>query len=384
MTPQSHDMIARLVGHDTVSRHSNLALIDEIQGYLAEHGIASTLIHNAERTKASLLATVGPSREGGVVLSGHTDVVPVDNQPWSSDPFTLTERQGRLYGRGTCDMKGFIATALAMVPAWLQKDLQRPIHLALSYDEEVGCLGAPALIDRLLADVPRPDAVIVGEPTSLQPVVAHKGIAVLRTTVTGHEAHSSQVHRGVSAVMTAARLVAFIEDMALQNQAKQDAGSRFDPPFSTLHVGTVLGGTAVNIISRHCEFSWDIRCLPDDDWRTYLQRFQAYADTLLPAMRAIAPRASIETEVVVTVPPLHDAGGAAQTLASELLDSGRPAVVPFVSEAGQFQERGLDVVVCGPGSINQAHQPDEYIEISQITAFEQFLNRLGDRLCEGH
>ncbi|HLR13169.1 MAG TPA: peptidase dimerization domain-containing protein, partial [Burkholderiaceae bacterium] len=171
---------------------------------------------------------------------------------------------------------------------------------------------------------------------------------------------------------------------ALQNQAKQDAGSRFDPPFSTLHVGTVLGGTAVNIISRHCEFSWDIRCLPDDDWRTYLQRFQAYADTLLPAMRAIAPRASIETEVVVTVPPLHDAGGAAQTLASELLDSGRPAVVPFVSEAGQFQERGLDVVVCGPGSINQAHQPDEYIEISQITAFEQFLNRLGDRLCEGH
>lgn len=381
MTPQSLDMIARLVGHDTVSRHSNLALIHEVDGFLASHGIRSTLIENADKTKASLLATIGPQAAGGVVLSGHTDVVPVDGQAWSSDPFVLSQRQGRLYGRGTCDMKSFIAVALAMVPTWLKQNLQRPIHFALSYDEEIGCLGAPDLIDKLLSEVPSPQAVIVGEPTSMQPVVAHKGITVLRTQVTGHEAHSSQTHRGVSAVMTAARLITFIEDMARAIQDSSTCHEPFDPPCSTVHVGTIQGGTAVNIISRHCEFFWDIRNLPQDSWQHYLERFQSYADSLLPAMRAIAPDAAIETDVMVTVPALRNETGPAQAFVEHLLDDAKPTCVSFVSEAGQYQEKGLSVVLCGPGSIDQAHQPDEYIEVDQVTAYEQFLERLGNRLC---
>lgn len=382
MTPQSHDMIARLVGYDTVSRNSNLALIRAVRDYLAELGVTSTLVPNADGTKSSLLATIGPAVEGGVVLSGHTDVVPVDSQPWSSDPFVLTQKNGRLYGRGTCDMKSFIAVALAKAPQLLQKNLRRPVHLAFSYDEEIGCLGAPDLIERLLTDLPRPQAVIVGEPTSMQPVVAHKGITVLRTTVTGHEAHSSQTPRGVSAVMTAARLIAFIDDMAQESRSQTADHSGFQPPFTTLHVGTVQGGTAVNIISRHCEFLWDIRHLPDDNWQAYLQRFQAYSDSLLPAMQSVAADAGIHTEVVVTVPPLQNDQGPALDLAQGLLGPVQPGAVSFVSEAGQFQEKGLSVVVCGPGSIDQAHQPDEYIDIQQVTAFEHFLDRLGDQLCQ--
>ena len=381
MTPDSLAMIQRLIAFDTVSRNSNLELIHYVRDYLAGLGVESHLVSNPEGTKANLFATVGPNVEGGVVLSGHTDVVPVDGQPWDTEPFTVVEKDGRLYGRGTCDMKAFSAVALALVPYMQERGLKRPIHFALSYDEEIGCFGAPSMIDRLRTDIARPSAVIVGEPTSMQPIVAHKGIAALRTTVIGHEAHSSQVQRGVSAVMTAARLITFIDDMMGQNRASADPACRFEPPYTTLHVGTVQGGTAINIISRECTFVWDIRTVPGDDWRSYYTRFQAYADSLLPAMQAISPNARITTEILVDAPPLQDQGGQAQELVFSLCGHNHSGVVPYAAEAGQFQERGFSVVLCGPGSIDQAHQPNEYIDISQVTACEQFLKELVERLA---
>ena len=381
MKPQSLDMITKLIGFDTVSRNSNLELIHYVRDYLAGHGITSHLVANEDQTKANLFATVGPDVEGGIVLSGHTDVVPVDGQPWDTDPFAVVQKDGRLYGRGTCDMMAFSAVALAMVPDMLKKGLKRPIHFALSYDEEIGCFGAPSMIDRLITDIARPSAVIVGEPTSMRPIVAHKGIAALRTTVIGHEAHSSQVQRGGSAVMTAARLITFIDDLMAENKAATDPECRFEPPYTTLHVGVVHGGTALNIISRECTFTWDIRTLPGDNWRRYLDRFQEYANSLLPAMRAIAPEASISTEILADAPPLQDQGGAAQQLVFGLCGHAHTDVAPYAAEAGQFQERGFSVVLCGPGSIDQAHQPNEYIDISQITACEAFLEQLTDQLA---
>lgn len=380
MTPSSREMIARLVGFDTVSRHSNLPLIHWVRDYLHGLGVTSHLVHNAEGDKANLYATFGPMVEGGIVLSGHTDVVPVDGQAWDTDPFTLVERDGRLYGRGTCDMKAFSAVVLAMAPQLLAAGLKRPIHLALSYDEEVGCLGAPGMIDHMVANLPAAAAVIVGEPTDMQPVLAHKGVVALRTVVTGHEAHSSQVHRGVSAVTLAARLVSFIDDMMADNREQADPASLFEPPYTTLHPGVINGGTALNIMSRECTFLWDIRALPGDDWRSYLARFQAYADTLLATAHAISPQVSIHTEVMADVPPLQVDTGAAVELIYQLTGRTDGGAVPYAAEAGQFQERGLSTVICGPGSIDQAHQPNEYIEVSQVTACETFLHDLAQRL----
>lgn len=381
MKQQSLDMITRLVGFDTVSRNSNMVLIDYVREYLAGFGVDSHLVKSPDGKKANLFATVGPNVEGGVVLSGHTDVVPVDGQPWDTDPFTITEKDGRLYGRGTCDMKSFIAIGLAMVPEMVKADLKRPIHFALSYDEEVGCLGAPAMIERLVEDIAKPSAVIVGEPSSMKPIMAHKGLAVARTTVIGHEAHSSQMQRGVSAVMTAARLITFLEGMMADNKAKADPDSPFVPPYSTLHAGVIHGGTAVNIISRECTFTWDVRVLPGDSVHGYLERFQAYCNSLLPDMQAIAPKASITTELVADAPPLTSEGDdAAQRLAMHLSGCKCCGVVPYATEGGQFQGKGFSVVVCGPGSIDQAHQPNEYIDISQVEACEVFMAKLIEEL----
>lgn len=372
--PQSLDMITKLVGFDTVSRNSNLPLIHHVRDFLAEHGVKSHLISNTQGDKANLFATVGPNVEGGVVLSGHTDVVPVDGQAWDTDPFQLVQKDGRLYGRGTCDMKAFSAIALAMVPD--MRHLKRPIHFALSYDEEVGCVGAPALIERISIAAAKPSAVIVGEPTSMQSIVAHKGIAAVRITVLGHEAHSSQTQRGVSAVTVAAKLIAFIDSMMVENQASADPQCPFVPPYTTLHVGVVNGGTALNIIARQCTFMWDIRALPGDDWRNYLKRFQAYADSLLPAMQAIAPEAAIKTEIIADAPPMQDRGGAAQDLAFRLSGHQCRNCVSYGAEGGLFQQRGYSTVLCGPGSIDQAHKPNEYIDISQVEACEVFLEKL--------
>lgn len=379
---RTRDLIGRLVGFDTVSRHSNMALIEWVRDYLAGFGIEGRLVPNADGSKANLYATIGPETEGGVVLSGHTDVVPVDGQAWDTDPFTLVERDGRLYGRGTADMKSFSAIALAMVPEMLAANLKRPVHLALSYDEEVGCFGAPFMIERMVREVPRPSAVIVGEPTGMGVVLAHKGCYALRTTVTGHEVHSSQVDRGVSAVMTAARLVTYISDMMAQNIAGADPASPFDPPYTTLHVGTIGGGTALNIMAKRCEFLWDIRTVTGDDWRGYLDRFQAYCDTLLAEMRAIAPGCAITTEVLAGAPGLApEPGGAAAQLCHALTGRNDTATVPYAAEAGQFQEAGYSTVMCGPGSIDQAHQANEFIDIAQVTACERFLRDLAKRLA---
>jgi len=373
-------MIAKLVGFATVSLDSNLELIEYVSSYLAEQGVDSRLVPNADESKANLFATIGPMVAGGVVLSGHTDVVPVDGQPWDSDPFALTEKNGRLYGRGTADMKSFFAIALALVPEMIERGLVRPIHLALSYDEEIGCLGAPALIQCIAAELPAPRAVVVGEPTDMRIVTAHKSITGLQTVVTGHEAHSSQTHRGVSAVMTAARLITFLEDMARENAARPASKTSFEPAYSTIHVGTVRGGTATNIISRECRFSWDVRCIPEDDPQDFLDRFDRYCrDEILPGMQAVAAEANIVTTLACSVPALGpEPDGAAEALVRLLTGYNASEAVAYVAEAGQFQQAGFSTVLCGPGSIDQAHQPNEYIEKSQVHACVDFMRRLID------
>jgi acetylornithine deacetylase len=370
------ELLDRLVAFPTVSRDSNLPLIHFVQDYLDTHRIASTLVPNDECTKSNLYATIGPNVPGGVVLSGHTDVVPIDGQSWHSDPFTVTEKDGLLYGRGTCDMKAFIATALALLPE--MQTLQKPIHLALSYDEEVGCAGAPRMIEQLVTTIPTPIAVIVGEPTELQVVSAHKGIVCNRTTVTGHEAHSSQTQSGVSAVMTAARLVTYLDDMAQSLQASTPSDNGFDPAWTTVHVGTIEGGTAINIISRHCEFVWDLRNIPQDDPQELLDRFEHYChEEILPHMRRIAPETHIETVQFARAPAFrHDPESAAVKLVQTLTNKTTFAAVPFAAEAGQFQEAGFSTVICGPGSIDQAHKPDEFISLEQLHKGEAFVRAL--------
>ena len=381
MTHSPREMIETLVGFPTVSRDSNLELIHFVRDYLAGCGVDSHIVPNDDATKANLYATVGPDAEGGVVLSGHTDVVPVDGQPWDTDPFEVVERDGRLYGRGTCDMKSFSAIALALVPDMLARGLKRPIHLALSYDEEVGCLGAPAMISRIAAEVPRPSAVVVGEPTSMKVMTAHKGITVMETVVTGHEAHSSQTHRGVSAVMTAARLVAKLDEMARAAEANVSA-LPFEPPFTTIHVGVIEGGTAANIISRRCRFLWDIRQIPEDDPMVHVDRFRAwYEAEVLPAMQRVAPEANIETRMDNQAPAFGpEEDGEAERIARAITGDNAVHAAAYAAEAGQFQEAGFSTVVCGPGSIDQAHQPNEYIEIDQVAQCERFLRRLMDDL----
>lgn len=374
------EMIERLVSFETVSRDSNLALIDFVRDYLDSHGIKARLVPNDSATKANLYATIGPMVTGGVVLSGHTDVVPVDGQAWNTDPFRAVERDAKLYGRGTCDMKSFCAIALALVPQMHR--LKKPIHLAFSYDEEVGCQGAPRMIREISNDLPRPQAVIVGEPTHMQTVTAHKGITALRTVVTGHEAHSSQTHRGVSAVMTAARLITFLEDVARTKQLRDKPAPGFEPPFTSIHVGTVKGGTAINIISRHCEFGWDIRHVPDDDPQTVIDRFEIYCrEEIEPVMRAIAPETGIATEIFASAPALrHEPDSAAVRLVQSITGQQSTHRVPYAAEAGQFQELGLPTVLCGPGSIDQAHQPNEFITLQQIEAGTAFIRKLIEKL----
>lgn len=380
----SKALLAKLVELPTVSRGSNLDLIGYVEYYLDYQGVDHWRIESNDGTKANLLARIGPAVAGGVVLSGHTDVVPVDGQPWTTDPFKLVEGSGgRLYGRGTCDMKGFIACALAAVPAWLQQDLKRPIYLALSYDEEIGCLGAPRLIETLMKEHPRPAAVIIGEPTQMRPVVAHKGSTNLRTTVTGREAHSSQITQGVSAIHIAARLVARIEGIMAELTAEGRVDESFNVAHSSLHVGKITGGTAINILARTCVFDWEIRHLPHDSVEELLDRVNAYAQELEAEMRARCPETGITTELLTrTVPALADTDNdAAIALCHALLDTNISEAVAYVTEAGQFQRAGLPTVVCGPGSIAQAHQPDEYIEPEQLKAADDFMHLLGQRLA---
>ncbi|HZD26117.1 MAG TPA: acetylornithine deacetylase [Alphaproteobacteria bacterium] len=379
--PTPRQMIETLVSFDTTSRESNLALIHFVRDYLASHDIESTLIHDETGRKANLFATVGPKVDGGVVLSGHTDVVPVDGQQWSSEPFSVSERDGRLYGRGTADMKSFSAIALALVPEMLQAGLKKPIHFALSYDEEVGCLGAHGLSEHLAGLPQRPQAMIVGEPTEMKVVNAHKGSLSYVTTVTGLEAHSSATHQGVNTIFYAAELIAFLRRQAEAMKTEQ-TGERFDPPYTTVHVGLVNGGTALNIIPKRTSFTWECRVVPGHDGTVVRERFDAFArDELLPEMRAVYPEADIVTEVRARVTPLVPQDGSpAETLVLALAGSNETHAVSYGTEAGIFQEGGVPAVVCGPGNIREAHKPDEYIELSQVEACTAFLRRLIDHL----
>lgn len=371
------EMIERLIAFDTTSRLSNLPLIRFVSEYLAGHDIESIIVFNEDGTKAGLYATIGDEDRGGVVLSGHTDVVPVDGQDWHTDPFEAVEKDGRLYGRGTSDMKSFIAVALAMVPEFKAGRLKEPIHLALSYDEEVGCLGVQPLIAHVIEHLPRPRLVIVGEPTSMRVVNAHKGIHHFCTEVTGHEAHSSATHIGVNAIMYAAEAIAELNRIAEESRRHGDPSARFEPPYTTVHVGTIEGGTALNIVPRSCRFDWEFRALPDEDLDWIPARYRRVTDGLSEQMKTVAADTGIETRKVNEVPAFApEDGSPAESLALKLAPANETHTVSFGTEAGHFQRAGIPAIVCGPGNIEQAHKPDEYIELAEIDRCVAFMERL--------
>ncbi len=381
-TPE--EMLARLVAFDTTSHLSNLELIEFVAGYLAGHGVESTLVHSDDRTKANLIATVGPAKPGGVVLSGHTDVVPVKGQAWDTDPFTVARRDGRLYGRGTADMKGFIACALAGVPGFLARQLTVPIHLAFSYDEEVGCLGARPLLERLVAEKPPPLLAIIGEPSGMKVANAHRGVTKFATTVTGRPGHSSDPAKGVNAIEYAALAIAFLGRLAADMRAlPAPAGTGdFDPAYSTINVGTIDGGQAVNIIAGACRFTWDCRAMPGTDGTEAKRRLDAYAaEELLPRMRAAGAGADvgIVTGETGSVPPLvPEPGSPAEALLLALTGQNACTTTPFGSEAGLFQQSGILAVICGPGSVALAHQPNEFVSVAQLDECAELLGKVAD------
>jgi acetylornithine deacetylase len=372
------ELLERLVAFDTESSKSNLALIDFVAEYLDSWGVPSIRVPNAEGNKAALFATLGPMTDGGVVLSGHTDVVPVTGQAWTSDPFRLRVADGRAYGRGAVDMKGFDALALAMVPAALEAGLTRPIHILLSYDEETTCLGVADTIARFGADLPRPGAVIVGEPTEMQVADAHKSVVTYNTTVHGHAAHSAKPGLGANAVMAAADLIAELNRIADAMVARGDASGRFDPPNTTVHVGVIEGGTARNILPKLCTFLWEFRGLPDLDMAEIPALFAAACERVTrERLNRYGEFGHIATVEEVSVPGLGpDPGSEAERLALRLAGRNATITVPYATEAGRFQRAGIPTVVCGPGSIDQAHQPDEFITLDELARGEAFMRRL--------
>jgi acetylornithine deacetylase len=376
------DLIARLIAFDTTSRESNLALIEFVRDYLDSWGIASELYFDADRRKADLYATVGPDDRGGLMLSGHTDTVPVDGQAWDSDPFDVTPRDGRLYARGSSDMKSFIAVALSQVPVFAAAKLRTPLHLALSYDEEVGCLGVRDLIADVSRRPVRPLACIVGEPTLMTPVIAHKGKLTMRCEVHGHETHSALTHQGVNAVEIAAEIVAYLKNMARRQRDHGPYDHGFGPPYTTIHAGTIRGGTAVNIVPRECVFDFEIRAIADDDPHALFHELRDYAlAKLLPEMHAVSADAAIHFHVLNDAPGLSMAPDAAVVkLAQALSGANDNGKVSYTAEAGLFQAAEIPAVICGPGSIEQAHKPNEFIALDQIARCETFMRRVFEHL----
>lgn len=377
--PETLAILDTLIGFDTVSRHSNLGLIEWVRDYLAGQGIRSLLTYDARGGKANLFATLGDSdtRTGGIVLCGHTDVVPVDGQDWQSDPFTAERRGDSIYGRGACDMKGFIACVLAMVPRYLQTSLHRPVHLAFTFDEEVGCLGAPLLVEDMLRLGYRPQGCIIGEPTSMQIKTAHKGVRVYRCAVRGCAVHSSLAPQGVNAIEYAAQLITDIGAIAADLRREGPFDTGFEIPYATLTTGTILGGTAANIVPRDCEFQFDIRYLPGMDAEAAVDKIRLQARALEPGMRSIHPEAGIRIQRVADSPALETSLQAEIVhLVQRLLRTEECGRVPFGTDAGHFHQAGIPTVVIGPGSIEQAHKPDEYIAISQLHTCLQFLEDL--------
>ncbi len=369
-----------LISFDTTSRNSNLQLISWVEEYLAQYDIGTTRLISADGSKANLYATIGPDVAGGVILSGHSDVVPVDGQDWSSDPFVVTERDGLLHGRGTCDMKGFIALALAAAP--MLKDGKRPVHLAISYDEEVGCLGAPAMIEEMAATLPAPALAIIGEPTMMKTITGHKGICVHEVEILGHEAHSSLTHLGISANMVAIELMHDLAELARGLWETADPNSPFTPPHATLTIGKMDGGTAANILARRAHFIFDLRCPPSVDPEAVLAPFKEKAAALDTQLKEAFPETGVRVEQLSNAPPLGQSGSEkAEAFVRKLTGDNTPAgVVSYAAEAGQFQQAGFPTVVCGPGSIEQAHQPNEYISLDQFSRGADFMLRLSEEL----
>ena len=372
------EMIKALVAFDTTSRDSNLDLIRFVEEYLVNHGVEPSLIFNDDKSKANLVASIGPdTSRGGVVLSGHSDVVPVDGQAWSSDPFQVVERDGRLYGRGTCDMKGFLAIALALVPEFQNCKLQSPVHIVLTYDEETDCSGAVRLMQALPETGLAPHAVIIGEPTQMQIVNAHKGQCTLETTVVGREAHSSAPHLGVNAIDIAARLIAYLATLSVELESLPHSMAGASPPFSTINVGTINGGQQVNIVPAQCRFLWEIRAVPGHDSNETIERFNGYADNLEAEMRGKFPEAAITTTLMnATAAFVPEDDSPAETLVKSLAGTNEAGTVAFGTEAPCYQQAGMSVVVFGPGSIAQAHKPDEYIALDQVDSCVAFMRRL--------
>jgi acetylornithine deacetylase len=375
------ELAKRLIAFDTVSRNSNLELIGFAASLLEGSGARLRLTHDEQGRKANLFATLGPERDGGFVLSGHSDVVPVDGQDWSSDPFAAEIREDRLYGRGAADMKGFIATTLALLPEFSALDLKRPLHFAFSFDEEVGCVGVRRLLDDLKTAGIKPSLAIIGEPTSMRVVGAHKAGAVIETVAKGREGHSSAPARGANAVMMAGEFIASLA--SLSEELKGDRDEHFEPPYTTIQASVMSGGTAVNVLAREARVVWEYRALPDRDAKALFARASARAADILPRYRAGAPEADFATRVHATYPGLvRDIDSPAVRLACALSGSNDVHAVSYGTEAGLFQEAGIPAVVCGPGSIDQAHKADEFVALEEIDACAAFLRRVAERAAQ--
>jgi acetylornithine deacetylase len=382
MLPQ--EILARLIAFDTTSHKTNIPMAEWVRDYLAGHRVACRLLPAANGIHANLFATIGPEGEGGVGLSGHMDVVPTTGQPWDTDPYTMVEKDGRLHGRGACDMKGFVACVLAMVPELKARTLRTPVHIVLSYDEEVGCTGVKPMVEAFGAELPRPRIVIVGEPTRMTVVDAHKGGYRFRTEVIGKDAHSSKPQLGVGAIRIAAALIAELGRIEAREQERH-LNPRFDPPYASLTVSGIEGGIAHNIIPPRCAFTWGVRAMPGTDALGMARALQAFAEReLLPAMRAVHRDCAIETKALGILPPF-DAGEAseAKSLALRLAGQNETFAVPYGTEASHFQAAGCSTIVIGPGSIDQAHQPNEYVEIAELEACMGFLRRVADWAAAG-
>ncbi len=377
LTPRQ--VLERLVAFPTVSRDSNLALVDWLEGYLTGHGIECHRHWNEDRQKAALMAHAGPRAEGAVVLSGHSDVVPVDGQDWTTDPWTVVERNGRLYGRGTCDMKGYVALSVWALVRAQKMGVRRPVQLALSYDEEVGCTGAPPMIETMGKVLPKGAAALIGEPSNMKIITGHKGGTGFHVHVKGFEVHSSLLPYGVSAIMEGARLIGWVNDRNAEIQAREPTpiAATFYPPFTTLHVGMISGGTAHNITAADCRFAVEMRVVPGEDVEAHARTFEAEAARMDAQLKAQRPEAGVHLERFFGVPALvPEADGEAEAIARRLTGDNATGVVSYGTEAGQFQEAGYSAIVCGPGDIAQAHQPDEYLEVSEFQAGQRFMERL--------